>query len=178
MLPWALFCYRIIKIYMSGAWNKEDVGSASPWRPQSLPDPRCLCRRALQGAVVANGKYICKILDPTQHNCLVPLTSTTGSVVSGYITCGCGPFQHRWFGWRLDWLRPLLVARRSDRPTWPVSAPAPVSSRVFIQFCEIHASLIHLSDKWTSQARKKNPSVWSFFLNSMPIMTKAIFVCV
>lgn len=164
MLPWALFCYRIIKIYVSGAWNKEDVGSASPWRPQTRPDPRSLCRRALQGAVVANDKYICKILDPTQHNCLVPLTSTTGSVVSGYITCGCGPFQHRWFGRRLYWLRPLLVARRSDRPTWPVSAPAPVSNRVFIQFCEIPASLTHLSDKRTFQVRKQNPSVKFFFI--------------
>lgn len=58
---------------------------APPWRPQSPPDSRCLCRGALQGAIAANDKYICNILDPTQHRCLIPLTSTTGSVVSSYI---------------------------------------------------------------------------------------------
>lgn len=60
--------------------------SAPLWRPQSPPDSRCLCGGALQGAIAANDKYICNILDPTQHLCLIPLTSTTGSAVSSYIT--------------------------------------------------------------------------------------------
>lgn len=89
----------------------------------------------------------CKILDPTQHNCLIPLTSTTGSAVSGYIICDCGPFQHRWFGLRLYWLRPLLVARRSDRTAQSVSAP---SSCVFIWLSAIPLCLTHLVAKWVT----------------------------
>lgn len=128
--------------------KKEDVGSASARHTQALPDSRCLCRRALPGAVATNDKYICKILDPTQHDCLIPLTSTTGIAVSGCITCGCGPFQHRWFGSRLYWLRPLLIARRSDCPAQPVSAPFPVSGCVFIQFSAVPVRLTYFVAKW------------------------------
>lgn len=60
--------------------------SAPLWRPQSPPDSRCLYGGALQRAIAANDKYICNILDPTLHHCLIPLTSTAGSAVSSYVT--------------------------------------------------------------------------------------------
>lgn len=133
-----MFCYRRTKIYTFGAWNKEDVGSAPPWHPQSLSDSRCLCQWALQGAIVANDKYICKILDPTLHNCLIPLT---GSAVSSFSTDGLAS------GCTGHFKCLLLIAQRSARTAQPVSTP---SSCVFIRFSAIPTCLTGLVAKWVT----------------------------